>query len=79
MTGCDQVARERRRVARQESELPQAPLALAFDGTKIWVANFFEKNVEALVASSGKVQGEFGFASNTGGVAFDGANIWVTP
>ena len=51
------------------------PYALAFDGTHIWVAA--SGGVNKLRASDGVSLGTFP-AGGTRGVAFDGANIWVT-
>jgi DNA-binding beta-propeller fold protein YncE len=53
------------------------PIAVAFDGANIWVANF-GGNVTKLRASDGTVLGTFAVGTNPFGVAFDGANIWVT-
>ena len=56
------------------------PLAAAFDGANMWVANAGSYNVTKLRASDGTVLGTFAVVpySYPDGVAFDGANIWVT-
>ena len=54
------------------------PLALAFDGTNIWVANSQSTTVTELSASTGAVLGTYTVGTQPFGVAFDGANIWVT-
>jgi len=55
-----------------------SPLALAFDGTNIWVANTLSTTVTELSASTGAVVGTYTVGTSPFGVAFDGANIWVT-
>ncbi len=53
------------------------PVAVAFDGANIWVANSVSNNVSKLRASDGAELGTFAVGSVPRGVAFDGANIWV--
>ena len=55
------------------------PIAVAFEGTNIWVANYASSNtVTKLNASTGTVVGTYGVGSFPIAVAFDGTNIWVT-
>jgi len=49
---------------------------VAFDGIHIWVAA--TNTVTKLRASDGANVGTFPVGSGPYGVAFDGANIWVT-
>lgn len=53
----------------------QNPVAVAFDGTNIWVGN--SQGVTKLRASDGAVLGTFTTEAPYS-LAFDGANIWVT-
>jgi len=66
------------------------PSDVAFDGINIGVTNFDigfgntvtmtnygSSNVTKLRASDGQVLGTFAVGLEPGGVAFDGANIWV--
>lgn len=55
------------------------PNSIAFDGASIWVStNGNGSNLFRLRASDGANLGTFSFAGGTGGVTFDGSNIWVT-
>ena len=54
------------------------PRGVAFDGTSIWVANYFSDNVTKLRASDGAALGTFAVGSTPDAVAFDGTSIWVT-
>jgi hypothetical protein len=68
------------------SNLGDGPQQMAFDGARIWVANF--GNLSAIGGVSIVTPGASipwtvttvttGFTGNTGGVLYDGANIWVT-
>jgi DNA-binding beta-propeller fold protein YncE len=54
---------------------------LAFDGNSIWVANSGDGSVTILQASNGIELGVLiggGCCGAPAGLAFDGANIWVT-
>ena len=53
------------------------PVALAFDGANIWVANWDSNNVMKLRASDGINLGTFAVGVRPNSLAFDGANIWV--
>jgi DNA-binding beta-propeller fold protein YncE len=55
----------------------ETPLALAFDGAKIWVANLRSNAVTAIRASDGAVVGNYPAGEGPGGLAFDGEHIWV--
>ena len=66
------------------------PVGVAFDGANIWVANAGSATVTKLRASDGTCNGvpnppgsdvsacSVAVGTNPSGVAFDGANIWVT-
>jgi DNA-binding beta-propeller fold protein YncE len=54
-----------------------SPVAVAFDGTNIWVTNYYGNNVTKLLASTGATLGTYPVGTNPSGVAFDAANIWV--
>ena len=54
------------------------PEDMAFDGTSLWIANFFGNNVTKLQPSTGKVLATFPVGNRPWGVAYDGANVWVT-
>ena len=47
-------------------------------GANIWVANSTSNTLSKLRASDGKLLGSFPVDANPGGLAYDGANIWVT-
>ena len=53
------------------------PVALAFDGVSVWVANFSDNTVTRLRSTDGLNMGTFPTGRLPDGVAFDGANIWV--
>ena len=55
----------------------QAPWAVAYDGTSIWVTNAGTSTVTKL-SSDGVVVGTFGVGIDPRGIACDGPNIWVT-
>jgi DNA-binding beta-propeller fold protein YncE len=56
-----------------------SPEFLAFDGTYIWMTNGeLTENVRKMRASDGQDVGVFSVGPGTGGILFDGANIWVT-
>jgi len=52
------------------------PFGVAFDGTSVWVANFFSQTVMKL-GSDGTVLGTFLTGDGATDVVFDGSNIWV--
>ncbi len=54
-----------------------SPIAVAFDGTSIWVANYGSSTVTKL-DSTGATIGTFAVGFRPIGVAFDGTSIWVT-
>jgi len=66
------------------------PMGVAFDGANIWVVNYDSGTVTTLRASDGTCNGvanppgssvtacSFAVGNSPRGVAFDGANIWVT-
>jgi len=66
------------------------PYGVAFDGANVWVTNFDSNTVTKLQASDGTCNGvanppgsdvaacSFAVGSFPIGVAFDGANVWVT-
>ena len=60
------------------------PIAIAFDGTNIWVANYGSNNVTVLNAFTGQPASNIngGNPINVGinprDIVFDGTNIWVT-
>jgi uncharacterized protein (TIGR03437 family) len=54
-----------------------SPVALAFDGVDIWVANLTGNSVTKLLASTGAIVGTYPAGSRPAGLAFDGTNIWV--
>ena len=53
------------------------PRALAFDGSRIWVANQSSDNVTKLSASTGAALGTHSVGQTPIALAYDGANIWV--
>jgi DNA-binding beta-propeller fold protein YncE len=53
------------------------PVAIAFDGTNMWVANYGSNNVTKL-SPSGATLGTFAVGDGPMGIAFDGTNMWVT-
>ena len=66
-----------------KSETPQtfavggAPIAVAFDGTDIWVANLLDNTVTKLRSSDGSKLGTFVVGTHPSGLCSEGANIWV--
>jgi len=52
------------------------PIAAAFDGTNMWVANFGSSNVTEL-SPTGSTLGTFSVGSNPEAIAFDEVNMWV--
>lgn len=54
------------------------PVAAAFDGTSVWVANYVSNNVTKLRAEDGEVVGTVAVGTSPSAMAFDGENIWVT-
>jgi hypothetical protein len=63
---------------RQDFAVGSNPVAVAFDGTNIWIANQGSNNVTELRASDGSSVGSFPVGASPADIAFDGANIWVT-
>jgi uncharacterized protein (TIGR03437 family) len=53
------------------------PFGVAFDGTNIWVTNYYDSTVTKLLASTGKTVGTYPVGINPSGITFDGANIWT--
>jgi len=53
------------------------PMALAFDGASMWVANYGAGTVAKLRASDGQNLGSFPVGRGPLALAFDGANVWV--
>lgn len=53
------------------------PVAVAFDGANIWVANWYDDNVMKLRASDGVNLGTFAVGASPNELVFDGTNIWV--
>lgn len=54
----------------------EGPFGIAFDGSSIWVANFFDGNVTKL-SRDGVPLGIFATDDGSAGVLFDGNSIWV--
>jgi hypothetical protein len=54
------------------------PVAIAFDGTNIWVANKGSQSVTELLATTGAVENTIPMGGPANGIAFDGANMWVS-
>jgi DNA-binding beta-propeller fold protein YncE len=54
------------------------PLAVAFDGTNIWVTNFGTSDATKLVAATGATVGRFAVGAYPTGIAFDGTSVWVS-
>jgi hypothetical protein len=61
----------------QTFSVGQGPIAVAFDGSNIWTANFYAASVTELQASTGAVIGTYGVGQEPLALAFDGANMWV--
>lgn len=55
-----------------------APYAIAFDGTRVWVANYFGNNISLLRASDGASMGTYGTGTFPAGIAFDGTRMWIS-
>jgi DNA-binding beta-propeller fold protein YncE len=53
------------------------PIAVAYDGANVWVANINSNNVTKLNGSTGALIGTFTIGTQPAGLAFDGTNIWV--
>ncbi len=53
------------------------PMALAFDGAHMWVANYQDGTVTKLRASDGQSLGTYPVGAHPIALAFDGANVWV--
>jgi len=53
------------------------PMAVAFDGACIWVANLSSNSVTKLRASDGTILGTYVVGTQPRALAFDGANMWV--
>src|SRR5208282_389266 len=78
---AQQVALLRWYQANQAQTVFQAggyPIAAAFDGQSIWVANANSNNIMRFRSSDGALLGTYAAGSVPSGVAFDGSNIWVT-
>ncbi|MBN2099818.1 MAG: YncE family protein, partial [Dehalococcoidia bacterium] len=54
------------------------PVAAAFDGVNVWVANFTADTMTKLRASDGAVLGTYAVGVSPSGVAYDGVSVWVT-
>ena len=53
------------------------PVAMAFDGTNIWVANNAGNTVQKINPATGAVLKQFPVGAGPSAVAFDGTSIWV--
>jgi hypothetical protein len=53
------------------------PIALAFDGANIWVANYNDSTVQKIPVTTGVLGSPIAVGSGPRSLAFDGANIWV--
>ncbi|MEE8469557.1 MAG: hypothetical protein V3T22_13945 [Planctomycetota bacterium] len=61
-------------------ETPPAPGGAAFDGTHVWISEFFAKKIHRLDATTGEVlQTIPAPGSFVGGLAWDGAALWCLP
>lgn len=54
------------------------PVALAFDGSNMWVSNYNSHSVTVLRVNDGSVVRTVPVGQNPQGLAYDGANMWVT-
>jgi hypothetical protein len=54
------------------------PTAVLFDGSSIWVASGSSPSIKKLRASDGAPLATFATPDGANGIAFDGANIWLT-
>jgi hypothetical protein len=61
----------------QTFSVGQGPIAVAFDGSNIWTANYYAETVTEVQASSGALVGTYSVGEEPLGLAFDGANMWV--
>jgi DNA-binding beta-propeller fold protein YncE len=52
-------------------------VAVCFDGTYIWVANYGSNNISKLKASDGSLQATYKAGTNPQDIVFDGTYIWV--
>jgi YVTN family beta-propeller protein len=52
------------------------PFGVAFDGSTVWVSNYFSQNVTRL-AADGKVIGTYATGDGASGILFDGDSVWV--
>jgi DNA-binding beta-propeller fold protein YncE len=52
------------------------PAALAFDGTEIWVANYSDNTIVAILPGLGSGK-PLAVGTEPGGMVFDGTSIWV--
>jgi hypothetical protein len=62
---------------RQDFSVGNEPVAAAFDGTHMWVANWAQNYVTELNASDGSFVRTVTVGNNPYGIAFDGSNIWT--
>ncbi len=53
------------------------PTIICFDGSSIWVADYYDHTVTKLQANDGTILGTYSVGNNPNGICFDGANIWV--
>ncbi|MFO8102277.1 MAG: hypothetical protein R6U37_08985 [Dehalococcoidia bacterium] len=53
------------------------PRRVAFDGTNIWVTNYYGDTVSKLDAATGGAVGTYSVGVKPVGIAFDGVSIWV--
>jgi DNA-binding beta-propeller fold protein YncE len=60
-----------------EYVVDNGPIAVAFDGANIGVANLGSNNVTKLRASDGFNLGNISVGQFPEGLAFDGSNMWV--
>ena len=51
---------------------------MAYDGANLWLVSQSGGNVIKVRGSDGQILGAFPVGSAPAGVAFDGANVWVT-
>ena len=68
---------QRRHDAGRVSRSEPPPTKVLFDGTNIWVTNYYGDTVTKLRAADGANLGSFPTGRWPDGLAFDGANIWV--
>lgn len=65
-------------VTTEVSSLGDSPLGIAFDGYRIWTANFFSSVSIITPGSPWKVKNVTSGFGTPIGLVFDGSNIWVT-